>query len=501
MSTPSSRGAEADLTGRTLGGYVLLRKIGSGGMADVYLAEQKSLARQVALKVLHARLADNPSYVQRFHNEARSAASLVHPNIVPIYEVGEAEGLHFIAQEFVAGKNLEQILQRQGALAPGTLLEILRQVTAALCQAAEMGIVHRDIKPGNILLSPTGLVKVADFGLARMQSSDNQTLTEVGVTMGTPLYMSPEQIEGRPVDARSDIYSLGVTCYHLLAGEPPHRGDTALAIAVQHLHTAPTPLGTIQPGLPEAFVAVVHRMLAKQASDRYQSPGELLGSLQPLSAQATAEGWAAGPAQWSLLEWIAADGSRSAANAQLGQVMRAQTQLASPGRQGPLRVAVVAGALLVGGIGAWAFRPQFALEGTSTAAIPPRDSPAAQLFHAKMTESESAWLAVEKYFPDADAYYRQLAQQGLVRHYLFDSPQYTKALAQAEQLTDAAQTNDDLRGFVLAAQFVSLEQLGRRREALEVYSQLTPAMKDQLNRFENQLYVSVQGSLSRLGEP
>ncbi|QEG37125.1 protein kinase domain-containing protein [Bythopirellula goksoeyrii] len=500
MNDPSPLPPSSDLSGRTLGGYAVLRKIGSGGMADVYLALQQSLERQVALKVLHSQLADNPSYVERFHNEARAAASLVHPNIVQIYEVGEADGHHFIAQEFVAGKNLDQILKRQGALPPGTVLDILRQVVSALCQAAEAGIVHRDIKPANILLTPTGVVKVADFGLARILSVDTKTLTEVGVALGTPLYMSPEQIEGRPVDARSDIYSLGVTCYHLLSGEPPHSGETALAIAVGHINREPTPLGTMQVGLPEDFVAIVHRMMAKQPADRCQSPSELLNDLKTLASSAAKEGWAADSNEWSLLEWISADGNRSAASTQLGQLMREQARLESnrwnwQGILGMLAIALVAGAVI-----AWAIRPRFVLEGTPPAAIPKRDSPAAQLFHAKMTESESAWQAVWKYFPEADPYFEQLAQQGLVRHFLFDSPQYVQSLAWAQKLADEGQTDESLRAFALAAQFVSLEQLGREREAREVYSQLTPAMKDQLNRFENQLYESMQGSLSRLGE-
>ncbi|TWU22680.1 serine/threonine-protein kinase [Bythopirellula polymerisocia] len=500
MSDPSPLNSNSDLAGRPLGGYAVLRKIGSGGMADVYLAEQQSLGRQIALKVLHSRLAENPSYVQRFNNEARAAAALVHPNIVQIYEVGESAGQHFIAQEFVAGKNLDQILQRQGTLEPGTVLDILRQVVSALCQAAEVGIVHRDIKPANILLSPTGVVKVADFGLARMLSVDSKTLTEVGVALGTPLYMSPEQIEGRPVDARSDIYSLGVTCYHLLSGVPPHAGETALAIAMQHLNREPTPLGNVQAGLPEEFVAVVHRMIAKQPADRYDGPSDLMRDLKVLATSAAQDGWAAGSEEWSLLEWISADGSRTAANAQLGQLMREQTKLESVGWNWQRVAGLVAIALLAGGAIAFAVRPRFVLEGTSATTIPKRDSPAAQLFHAKMTESEAAWRAVWENFPDADAYYKQLAEQGLVRHFLFDSPQYDQALSLATKLAEEGQTDDPLRAFALAARFVSLEQLGRQREAREIYSQITPSMKDQLNRFENQLYVSMQGSLSRLGE-
>jgi serine/threonine-protein kinase len=317
-----------DLTGRELGDYQVLRRLGSGGMAEVYLAEQRSLGRRVALKVLQSALAHDSSYVLRFQNEARAAAALVHANIVQIYEVGQADGVHFIAQEYVAGKNLAELLQRETALAPRLVLDVLRQVAAALCKAAEAGIVHRDLKPENILLSRSGDVKVADFGLARMERADVQVLTQIGVTMGTPLYMSPEQIEGRPVDVRSDIYSLGATCYHLLAGAPPHQGETALAVALRHLNTPPQPLENIRTDLPEGLARIVHRMMAKRPEQRYQTSQELLADLRTLAAQAAADGWGAGPEGWSLADWIAAADTRSRAVAELGQLMKQSSQAA-----------------------------------------------------------------------------------------------------------------------------------------------------------------------------
>src|SRR4051812_16978788 len=163
--------ADADLSGRELGDYRVLRRLGAGGMAEVYLAEQRSLSRQVALKVLQPTLARDGSYVDRFQQEARAAAALVHANIVQIYEVGQSRGLHFIAQEYVRGKNLGEVLRRETALNPQLVFDVLRQVAAALCKAGDAGIVHRDLKPENILLSHAGEVKVADFGLARMQSA------------------------------------------------------------------------------------------------------------------------------------------------------------------------------------------------------------------------------------------------------------------------------------------------------------------------------------------
>ena len=237
-----------DLTGRLLGDYQILRRLGTGGMAQVYLAQQESLQRPVAFKVLLPRLASDSSYVRRFHHEARSAASLVHSNIVQIFEVGRVEGIHFIAQEYVDGRNLRQLLERSGGLSVAQAVSILAQSAAALAKASQHGVVHRDIKPENILINAAGEVKVADFGLARIVNrASEMELTEIGITMGTPLYMSPEQIEGRPIDTRSDIYSLGVTGFHMLAGRPPFEGDSPLSIAVQHLQSVPTPLDDVRP--------------------------------------------------------------------------------------------------------------------------------------------------------------------------------------------------------------------------------------------------------------
>jgi serine/threonine-protein kinase len=491
-----------DLNGRAVGGYLVLRRIGSGGMADVYLADQRSLDRLVALKVLHPRLAGDRNYVQRFLNEARAAASLVHPSIVQIYEVGQADGVHYIAQEFVAGKSLDQILDKQGPVEPGTVLEIMRQVTSGLCKAAELGIVHRDIKPANILFSPSGAIKVADFGLARVQHVDSHTLTQVGMAMGTPLYMSPEQIEGRPVDARSDIYSLGATCYHLLSGEPPHSGETALAIALQHLNKQPVPLDNLRPGLAEGLVRLVHRMMAKEPADRFEGPQELLVELKELAQAGARDGWALGPEHWSLVEWLSTDESRSAASTQLGEVLRRQTQLLVPrwsGRRWGWRLLL---GLVCGAVLGLVLRPQFLLQGSRWSPIPKRDTPEAQLFHAKMNEgSEAAWRAVWEYFPEADAYLKQLAKQGLVRYYLFDAQDYHKALPIVEQLAEQSEADPQgessaLRAFALAAECICRQCLGQAREASEVQAKLTSDMRDVLRNTDSQLYELLQRSTS-----
>jgi eukaryotic-like serine/threonine-protein kinase len=264
-------------------GYRLLRRLGRGAMAEVYLAEQCSLRRHVALKILRANLAVEQSYVTRFRLEAQAAASLIHPNIVQIYEVGCEGGSHFIAQEYVPGLNLREWLGRHGTPPLPLALGIMRQVAAALAKASEHGIVHRDIKPDNIMVSSSGEVKVADFGLARLSTNDVR-LTQEGFTLGTPLYMSPEQVEGRPLDTRSDIYSFGVTSYHMLTGQTPFAGETALQVAMQHLRAEPPPLARLRSDLPPALCAMIHKMLAKQPEERFATAHEIVRLLRSIAA-------------------------------------------------------------------------------------------------------------------------------------------------------------------------------------------------------------------------
>lgn len=272
-----------DLTGQTLGDYTLLRRLGRGGMADVYLAKQMSLQRNIALKILKPELAKDESYVKRFHREAQAAAALVQTNIVQIFEVGDWDGLHFIAQEYVHGRNLRQYMDRYGAVEPVMAINILKQCALALQKAAEFSVVHRDIKPENIMLSTSGEIKVTDFGLARVNNNaSQQALTQIGITMGTPLYMSPEQVEGRSLDSRSDIYSLGVTAYHTLAGQPPFDGENALAIAVQQVQEKAKPLHTIRPDVPVELCQTIHRMLSKDPNGRPQDPAALLKELRKI---------------------------------------------------------------------------------------------------------------------------------------------------------------------------------------------------------------------------
>jgi len=276
-----------DLTGRIFGDYRLLRRLGSGGMGQVYLAEQLSLKRDVALKLIRSDLQDTETARRRFQAEAEAVARLNHPNIVQIYQLGEADGFRFMVLEYVEGRNLRQYLERKGPPDLAICLSIMRQVALALQRAHEVGIVHRDIKPENILLTRKVEVKVADFGLSRFFAPEGPALhlTQSGVTVGTPLYMSPEQVQGQTVDHRSDIYSFGVTCYHLLAGEPPFQGKTAFDVALKHVQEEPPPLSAYRPDLPPELCALVHKMMAKRPEQRYQSVREILRDLNRIREQ------------------------------------------------------------------------------------------------------------------------------------------------------------------------------------------------------------------------
>jgi predicted Ser/Thr protein kinase len=270
-----------DLSGQSLGDFLLLRKIGQGGMGQVYLARQQSLKRDVALKILKGELASNPTSLQRFRAEAEAVAKITHANIVQVYAVGEQDGTHYMALEYVEGRNLRDYLARKGPPDLPVALAIIRQVASALQRANELGLVHRDIKPENILVTRKAEVKVADFGLSKFFVGDAASvhLTQSGMTLGTPLYMSPEQIKGDATDHRSDLYSFGVTCYHLLAGEPPFLGKTPFEVTIQHVQKEPPPLAAIRPDLPPDLCAMVHKLMAKRPEDRYASAKDVLRDL------------------------------------------------------------------------------------------------------------------------------------------------------------------------------------------------------------------------------
>lgn len=264
------------LIGKTLGQYHILSEIGRGGMAVVYKAEQTSLNRFVALKVLFPNFTGDSTSVERLYREAQAAARLDHPNIVEIYEVGEHEGLHFIAMKYVDGEPLDKILQ-QGPMPPARALKILAQVASALDYAHRHNVVHRDIKPSNIIVSAGDRITLTDFGLAK--GAGSATLTSAGALVGTPAYMSPEQASGDETDYRSDIYSLGVIAYEMFAGRPPFTGNP-LSIILAHASQTPPPLRQFRPELSPNVEALVYKALAKEPAERYATAGEFAAALR-----------------------------------------------------------------------------------------------------------------------------------------------------------------------------------------------------------------------------
>src|SRR5919205_139947 len=253
------------------GRYRILRKLGTGGMANVYLAEDQELGRRVAIKILNERHANDEQFVERFRREAKNAASLSHPNIVSIYDRGEAEGTYYIAMEYLDGRSLKELIVSRGPAPVNVAIDYIRQILAAVKFAHRHGIVHRDIKPHNVLVDTEGRLKVTDFGIARAGASQ---MTEAGSIVGTAQYLSPEQAKGTAVDQRSDIYSVGVVLYELLTGNVPFTGDAPVKIAMKHLSTIPEPPSVKRPEVPRELDLIVMRALAKDPNDRYQSAEE-----------------------------------------------------------------------------------------------------------------------------------------------------------------------------------------------------------------------------------
>ncbi|MHB8288107.1 MAG: Stk1 family PASTA domain-containing Ser/Thr kinase [Acidimicrobiales bacterium] len=265
--------------GTILGGrYELSHQIARGGMADVYRARDRQLDRPVALKVLFPELSVDRAFVERFRREAQAAANLSHPHIVPVFDWGEDSGVYFIVMEFVDGRPLSAILHSTGALASARAAAIAADVANALGYAHRNGVVHRDVKPGNVLITDEGLVKVTDFGIARAVNT-TESLTQTGAVMGTAAYFSPEQAQGHPVDGRSDVYSLGVVLYEMVTGQPPFTGDTPVAVASKHVREFPVPVRERNPVVPVGMEAVIMRALAKSPAERYASADDLQADL------------------------------------------------------------------------------------------------------------------------------------------------------------------------------------------------------------------------------
>ena len=470
---PTENNGDRDLAGRQIGNLHFLRRLGRGAMAEVYLAEQCPLKRWVAVKVLKPELANNQLYLRRFEREAQAAASLVHANIVQIHEVGHVDGFHYIVQEYVQGLNLRDWLARNGPPDLARSLSIMRQVAAALAKAAERGVVHRDIKPENILFTAAGEVKVADFGLARvLRDSEATELTQVGVTMGTPLYMSPEQVEGKPLDPRSDMYSFGVTCYQMLTGKTPFVGDTALAVAVQHMKKAPPPLEDLRPDLPPALCRVVHQMLAKDPQRRWQTPGELLRELYRIRLEYCPQDTADELGQWESVGMEPAADPRIRATRQLSAAMKTATP-----RRGRRARWLLAAAMLVmfllSGVTTWA-----TLRGPSllpsahggSLKIPAQPTVVRQWYYASQIGTEEAWHSILEYFPEKQ-YYVLRAKQQLARIYLRECD-YDRAMAIFDELAGLADSDREFKAFGLAGKCGVLSLQGKYQQSADVLDQL-----------------------------
>jgi eukaryotic-like serine/threonine-protein kinase len=253
--------------------YELSDQLGAGGMATVFLGRDRVLGRTVAVKTLLTQFSGDPHFIERFRREAQSAAALNHPNIVSVYDTGADDGTHFIVMEFVDGRTLRDVIREEGPLLAERAAEIGADVCAGLSFAHAHGIVHRDIKPANIMVTPSGGVKVTDFGIARAVSGE--TVTQTAQVLGTAQYFSPEQAQGQPVDARSDLYSLGVVLYEMLTRTVPFTGSSAVAIAYKHVKEAPIPPSRVNPDVPPALEAIVMKAMAKNPNNRYQSAQEM----------------------------------------------------------------------------------------------------------------------------------------------------------------------------------------------------------------------------------
>ena len=277
------------MIGELIGGrYVVEDLVGTGGMSSVYRARDNVLERQVALKILHDRFSGDPEYVERFRREARAIASLNHPNIVTIIDRGELGRHQFIVFEHVAGENLKDVVRRRGPLPIHEAVALTTQVARGLAFAHDHGVVHRDVKPQNVLIDEDGTAKVTDFGIARAIDPGDE-LTETGTVLGTSGYIAPEQASGRRVDSRSDQYSLGVVLFELLTGEPPYSGDNVMAVAMKHLHEPVPRVRERRRDVPASVDAIVSRAMAKRPEDRFPSTDDMVAALEAAQSSMAAD--------------------------------------------------------------------------------------------------------------------------------------------------------------------------------------------------------------------
>ena len=260
------------------GRYRAEKRLGAGGMAEVWCAQDEVLGRRVAVKLMGGRFVEDPEFHERFRREAQAAAGLTHPNIVAIFDRSEWDGTPYIAMELVDGKTLKELVTERGPLPPDVAVGLTEQVLRALGYAHRRGIVHRDVKPQNVIVDVDGQAKVADFGIAR--AGETSEMTQTGAIVGTMQYLSPEQAEGRPVDRRADLYSAGVVLYELLTGQVPFDGEAPISIAIKHINERPVPPGQLEPGISPALEAVVMHALEKDPARRFQSAEEFIAALE-----------------------------------------------------------------------------------------------------------------------------------------------------------------------------------------------------------------------------
>ncbi len=437
-----------DLTGVTLGDYEVDRLLGRGGMGEVYLARQVSLNRHVAIKVLRPELLSKANYLSRFEAEATAVAKLNHPNIVHVYALGLEDGVRFIAMEYVAGTTLRDYIRKKGRLELPLALSIMRQAAVAVGVAGEVGLIHRDLKPENLLLTKKGQVKIADFGLCRDLDASPLDLTQPGVTMGTPAYMSPEQAQGLAVDHRSDLYSLGATFYYMLTGETPFQGDTAIAVALKHLRDIPRKPSNICPEIPPALDRLIMKLLEKAPANRYQSAAELLpdlarireamhapSGLQPMNDVPGISGSSPPPPEMVT--------TRSGQASSLSMIQVESPSAPSRRRiPGALKYVMLAAATGLGGALGWMQRPEDLLSASEAVPagklrtmpglwidprweqVPQAASVEGQFHYAQLLapadQREAAWLAVPGKWPGSKDWaarsYTQLARHLLSRN-------------------------------------------------------------------------------------